>query len=162
MDFVARHWGDLASLLGLTYTIWLAYRAKTAAEQARDAARAARDRLFSLDTIKELTTAKMALNEIIRLQRLNVWGVGWDVVLDRYESARLSLVRCEHAPGVPQAQRDAIRLAVVRLRIIVVKIETARIHQDQTQLDIVTINRFLSTQIDALERARIAIERSET
>ncbi|MGB6946111.1 MAG: hypothetical protein WBE37_27180 [Bryobacteraceae bacterium] len=105
MDFFAKHWGDLAGVLGLALTIVFAYQAKTAPEQARDAAEAARSRIFSLDAIKELTTAKMALNEIIRLQRLNTRNVPWDIVLERYGSARDSLVRCAEGLGVPEAQQ---------------------------------------------------------
>jgi hypothetical protein len=63
---------------------------------------------------------------------------------------------------VPEPQREAIIMAVGILRSIVGDIETARIDQNQVQLDIVRINRFLSIQIDELERARIAIERAET
>jgi hypothetical protein len=92
LDFFAKHWGDLASVVGFAvsvvgfwYAISLARQARTAAEQARDAAEAARSRIFSVDTIKELTTAKMALSEIIRLQRLNAQNVPWDIVLERYE-----------------------------------------------------------------------------
>jgi hypothetical protein len=99
LDFLAEHWGDLASIVGLALAIYLARQAKNAAEQARDAARAARDRIFSLDAISELTAAKMALNEIIRLQRLNARSVPWDIVLERYSSARDSLVRCAEGLG---------------------------------------------------------------
>ena len=162
MDFFAKHWGDLASIVGLAFAIYLAYQAKHAAEQARDAARAARDRIFSLDAISELTAARLTLADIIGLQRLDLGEVLWPVLLERYERARLSLVRCEQAPGVPQAQRESIITAVGMLRSIVGDIETARIDPDQVKLDVVRINRFLSTQIDELERARIATERAET
>jgi hypothetical protein len=161
LDFFAKHWGDLAGALGLAYTIWLAWKAKTAAEQARDAAEAAKSRIFSLDTISDLTAARLTLLDIIGLQRLDLGEVVWPIVLERYERARLSLVRCELAPGVPEAQREAIITAVGILRSIVGDIETARIDQNQVQLDIVRINRFPSIQIDDLERARIAIERAE-
>lgn len=153
--------GDLASIVGLAYAIYLAYQAKTAAEQARDAAEAARDRIFSLDTISELTAAKMALNEIIHLQRLNVWDITWDIVLERYASARISLVRCEQGIGVPESQRQSIRVAIALLGVMVVDIDSARIDEDPGRLDTVRFNHSLSTQIDELERARIAIERAE-
>jgi hypothetical protein len=162
VEFLAKHWGDLAGVLGLALTIWFAFQAKTAAEQARDAAEAARSRLFSLDTVSELTAARLTLVDIIGLQRLDLGEVVWPIVLERYERARLSLVRCELAPGVPEAQREAIITAVGILRSIVGDIETARIDQNEVQLDIVRINRFLSIQIDELERARIAIQRAET
>jgi hypothetical protein len=162
LEFFVKHWGDLASIVGLAYAIYLAYKAKTAAEQARDAAKAARDRIFSLDTIKELTTAKMALNEIIRLQRLNAQNVPWDIVLERYGSARDSLVRCAEGLGVPDVQRQSIGEAIALLSIMVVDIEQACMEEDPGRLNTVRFNHSLSTQMDDLERARIAIERAET
>ena len=167
--FFDKHWGDLASVVGLVvsvvgfwYAIWLARQARNAAEQARDAAEAARDRIFSLDTIKDLTAAKMSLNEIIRLQRLSARNVPWDIVLERYGSSRDSLVRCAESLGVPDAQRQSIGEAVALLGIMVEDIDTARVEEDPGQLDMVRFNRSLSTVIDELERARIAIERAET
>jgi hypothetical protein len=162
LDFLAKHWGDLASIVGLAYAIYLAYQARTAAEQARDAARAARDRIFSLDTIKELTTAKMALNEIIRLQRLTAMTVPWDIVLERYGSARDSLVRCAEGLGVPDPQRQSIGEAIVLLSIMEESIERACLEEDPGRLDIAGFNQRLSAQMNDLERARIAIERAES
>jgi hypothetical protein len=103
----------------------------------------------------------MALSEIIRLQRLNVWEVAWDVVLERYASARISLVRCEQGLGVPEGQRQSIRVAIALLGVMVVDIDTARIDEDPDRLDTVRFNHKLSTQIEELERARIAIEKAE-
>jgi hypothetical protein len=50
-DFLASHWGDLASLAGLALTIWAVLKAKKAAEQARDAEEALSDLLSSLEHI---------------------------------------------------------------------------------------------------------------
>ncbi len=161
MDFFAKHWGDLAGVLGLALTIVFAYQAKTAPEQARDAAEAARSRIFSLDAIKELTTAKMALNEIIRLQRLNTRNVPWDIVLERYGSARDSLVRCAEGLGVPEAQRQSIGEAIAVLGIMVMDIERACIEEDAGRLNTVRFNHSLLTQMDFIEKARIAIQRAE-
>ena len=104
----------------------------------------------------------MALNEIIRLQRLNARNVPWDIVLERYGSSRNSLVRCAESLGVPDAQRQSIGEAIALLSIIVVVIDRARVEEDPGRLDTVRFNRSLSTLIDELERARIAIERAET
>jgi hypothetical protein len=103
----------------------------------------------------------MTLGEIIRLQRMSP-NIPWHIVLERYASARLSLVRCEHGTGVPEAQRKSIRTAIALLGIMVVDIDTARIDEELGQLDTVRFNHHLSTQIEELERARIAIEKGET
>jgi hypothetical protein len=104
----------------------------------------------------------MALNEIIRLQRLNALNVPWDIVLERYGSARDSLVRCAEGLGVPEAQRQSIGEAIALLSIMIVEIETAWIEEDPGRLNTVGLNQNLSAQMDELERARIAIERAET
>jgi hypothetical protein len=161
LDFFAKHWGDLAGVLGLALTVWFAFQAKTAAEQARDAAEAARSRIFSLDTVSELSAARMALGEIVRLQRLNP-NIPWEVVLERYATARVGLVRCELGAGVPEAQRKSIRKALALLGIMVVDIDAARISEELGRLDTVRLNHHLANQIEELERARIAIEKAET
>lgn len=60
-----------------------------------------------------------------------------------------------------ESQRGAVIKAAARLRIMVVEIETALIDQDQGQLDLVRLNGLLSTQIEDIERVRLAIERAE-
>lgn len=118
MDFLAKHWGDLAGVLGFAVTIWLVFRAKTAAEQARDAARQVRARISALDTIGELSTAITILNEIMRLQRTSAWETLWDIVLDRYTNVRGHLVRSEQGVGVGAVHQNSIRTAIAQLSII--------------------------------------------
>jgi hypothetical protein len=50
-DFLASHWGDVASLAGLALTIWAVFKAKKAAEQARDIAQQVKKQIASLDTL---------------------------------------------------------------------------------------------------------------
>ncbi len=103
----------------------------------------------------------MALNEIVRLQRLDARYVPWDIVLERYGSARDSVVRCAEGSGVPEPQRRSIGEAIVLLSIMELNIEKACIEEDSGRLDTVRFNQSLSAQVDELERARIAIERAE-
>jgi hypothetical protein len=63
-DFLATHWGDLASLAGLALTIWAVLRAKKAAEQARDAAQQVKERIARLDTVSAVSAAITTLEEI--------------------------------------------------------------------------------------------------
>jgi hypothetical protein len=83
-------------------------------------------------------------------------------VLERYASARVSLIRCETGTGVPEAQRRSIRKAAAVLGIMVVDIDAARIDEEFGRLDMVRFNHHLSTQIEELERARIAVEKGES
>lgn len=75
MEFLSEHWGDIASVIGLALTVWLAARAKTAAEQARDAAEQVRDQMTALDSLSEISAAIALLDELKNLQRLRVWDL---------------------------------------------------------------------------------------
>jgi hypothetical protein len=118
VEFLAKHWGDLAGALGLAFTIWLAFQAKTAAEQARDAAHQVRERISALDTIGDLSTAITILQEIMRLQRTNAWNTVWEIVLDRYATVRVHLVRSEQGTGVNKTHQRSIRTALDQFGII--------------------------------------------
>ena len=100
MDFLSKHWGDLASVLGLALTIVALFMAKG----ARDAARDVRARISNFDTVGELTSAIAILQEIMRLQRGEVLAsVAWHIVLERYGALQLHL-SC-HPPAVNEAAR---------------------------------------------------------
>jgi hypothetical protein len=161
LDFFVKHWGDLVGVVGLAYTIWLARQAKTAAEQARDAAQQVRERMSTLDTIGDLSTAITILQEIMRLQRTNAWETVWDIVLDRYASVRPHLVRSQEGAGIDESHQRSIGTALAQLSIIVGEIESARTSRQQDQLGTARYNLMISAQIDALESARIGVRRAE-
>jgi hypothetical protein len=116
MDFLKKHWGDLASVLGFALTIWFAWSAKTAAEQAREAANEVRDQISRFDTMAELSAAITIVEEIIRLQRTQAWEIVWDIVLDRHAMLRAHLVRSQ-AGIESEALRASVRDAVGHFRI---------------------------------------------
>jgi hypothetical protein len=159
MYFVSKHWGDLASVLGFALTIWFAWRAKTASEQARDAAEEVRDQLSRFDTIAELSAAITIIEEIMRLQRTQAWEIVWDIVLDRHSTLRGHLVRSQ-AGIESEALRASVRAAVSHFRIIVGKIERARTKPLQGKLDTAAFNQRLSDQIEVLEKVRIGVKKA--
>jgi hypothetical protein len=112
VDFLAKHWGDLASFVGLAVTIWFAFRAKSAAEQARDAAQQVKDRISILDTVAALSAAVTTLEELKGLHRIRAW----DLVFNRYSSLRKRLVTIE--AGLTEEQRTQIGKAISQFRII--------------------------------------------
>jgi hypothetical protein len=105
--------------LGFAFTIWVAFQAKTAAEQARDAAPEVRKSISALDTVGDLSTA-----------------------------ITIHLVRSEHGVGVTETQQYSIRTAIDQLSIVVEEIEKAQTHQQQDQLETVRFNRIISNQIE--------------
>ena len=121
MGFFTKHWGDLASVLGLALTLvaaWFAWRAKTAAEQVRD-------QISRFDTVAELSAAITVIEEIMRLQRTQAWEIVWDIVLDRHAILRGHLARSQ-AGIESEALRAGVRGALGNFRIMVDKIERAR------------------------------------
>lgn len=160
MAFVTKHWGDLASVLGFALTIWFAWSAKTAAEQARQAANEVRDQISRFDTMAELSAAITIIEEIMRLQRTQAWEIVWDIVLDRYATLQAHLVRSQLGPGLSEVHRSSIRTAIARFRIMVEDIESARSESDRSRLNTVALNRIASEQAALLEAVRVAFKRA--
>jgi hypothetical protein len=134
MDFVEKHWGDLASVLGFALAIWFAWRAKTAAEQARDAAEEVRDQISRFDTIAELSAAITIIEEIIRLQRTQAWETVWNIVLERHSALRQHLVRSQ--PGIRSERERAFVEAVMKqFALMTPEIERARTELERSKLD---------------------------
>lgn len=156
LDFVAKHWGDLASLLGLALTIWFAWRAKTASEQARDAARDAVARVMTLDTVADLSAALTIMEEVLRLQRLGAW----DIILDRCATLQLHLARSGQAPDVSEACRGSIKTAAGQFVIIMDEIETFRTDQQKREFDSVRFNRTVVTEMTSVEIARTSLRKA--
>jgi len=159
MDFIAKHWGDLASVLGFAFTIWLAWCAKTAAEQARDAAEEVRDRLSRFDTIAELSSAITIIEEIMRLQRTQAWEIVWDIVLDRHSILRGHLVRGQ--AGIErESHRALVEGAIDQFRLMILEIERARTNAQQSKLDTAAFNQILSDEIAVLEKVKIGVRKA--
>jgi hypothetical protein len=111
-DFLAAHWGDVASLAGLALTIWAVFKAKKAAEQARDAAQQVKERIAHLDTVAAVSAAITTIEEIKILHRTRAW----DRVLAQYSTLRRHFVTIE--AGLTRAQRDQVGSAFSQFRII--------------------------------------------
>jgi hypothetical protein len=150
---------NLASVLGFGLTIWFAWRAKTAAEQARDAADEVREQISRFDTVAELSAAITVIEEIMRLQRTQAWEIVWDIVLDRHSVLRGHLVRSQS--GIEsESLRASVRDAVGHFRIMVSEIERARTKPEQIKLDTAAFNLRLSDQIETLENVRIDVKKA--
>jgi len=142
---------------GSGLTIWVALLAKAAAEQARDAVRQVKNRIWNLDTLADVSAAIATLGEIRTLQRLRAW----DLVLDRYGILRRQLVRIDQMnAGLTNTQRANLAGALGQFRIIEEKIERARAVQQYDQIDSAKFNGIVAKQIDALEGVMIAIRQA--
>ena len=149
----------MASVVGLCFTIWAVWRAKAAAERARDAAEEVRRQISSFDTIADVSAAIAILDEIKRLQRLQAW----DIVLDRYSVLRRHLVRIEQSDSaVTDAQKNAVARAMSQFRIMEKKVETARVASaPSSPADLIRFSQIVSAHIDTLERVMMEIRRAK-
>jgi hypothetical protein len=112
----AAQWGDIASVagfllsvVGFAITIFGVWRAKSAAEQAQQAAVAARESIAHYDAITDLSSVMALMEEIKRHQRQGAW----QILPDKYAEVkrRLVAVRESHAQ-LSQAQRQTLREAI--------------------------------------------------
>lgn len=159
MDFLTKHWGDLASMLGFALTIWFAWSAKTAAEQAREAANEVRDQISRFDTMAELSAAITIIEEIMRLQRTQAWEIVWDIVLDRHSILRGHMVRSQL--GIDsEAQRAHVEGAIDQFRVMILEIERARTAPQRSKLNTAGFNRILADQIEVLEKVKISVKKA--
>jgi len=157
VQFIKDHWGDLASIVGLVLTLWVSWRAKRAAEQARDAAQQVKARISNLDMLAEISSALATLDEIKRLQRL----AAWELVLDRYTVVRRHLVRVEQMNhGLTQLQLSEIGKAIGQFRIIETTVERAKANATQGSIDHAKLNGIIASQADSLEKIMIAIKQA--
>lgn len=138
------------------------WQAKNAAEQARDAAVRASDRIFTLDAIGELSSAITVLQEIMRLQRTQAWDVLWDVVLDRYEILILHLARSHEGVGLTETHRTSVRAAIGQFRMMARDIEGARTGEQRSEINTARLNRSISEQAVVLEQIKIAMKKAGT
>jgi hypothetical protein len=155
--FLEDHWGDLASILGLALTLWVSWRAKAAAEQARDAAQQVKARISSLDMLAEISAAVASLGDIKQLQRLTAW----DLVLERYTVVRRHLVRVEQMKqGLTQLQLEDVAKVIRQFRIIEATVERAKADPEQAPIDSAKLNRIVADQADVLEKLMIVIKQA--
>jgi hypothetical protein len=136
--------------LGLT--TWAALRAGSAAKAAQEV----KNRMFSLDTLTEISAALATLDEIKRHQRQRAW----EVVLDRYAVVRKHLVRVEQMnPRFTDAQQAEFAKTIKQFRIIEAKVERARANPNDP-IDPAKLNGIIADQSDVLERIMIAIKQT--
>ena len=145
--------GDLASiaglvvaLIGFTATIWAAWRSKTAAEAAAEAATNARDQLLVHQSTMSLAGV---ISEIEGLKAMHRAG-RWAELPDRYSTlcAALLSIRSRN-PSLTVAQDARFQLAITELRRIEHRID-ASLAEVGGPIDVAALNRVVSELLDEL------------
>jgi hypothetical protein len=156
--FWSEHWGDVASVLGVVLTIGVLFRTKSIAAAVRDAARTAKSRLLSVDSMADCAAAISMMEEIKRLHR----NEAWSILPDRYMAVRRALNAIHaNAPRLQPAQESMLTAAIAQFAIIEKKVERAGYAQNHDVLSPANLNSVVSKQIDEIDRLRNLIRKAE-
>jgi hypothetical protein len=110
---IAGTWADVAGLVGFTVTIWLAFKARSAAVAAKDAAEATRDRIRLFATIVDFQAVISTLEQIKRSHRQ---GDAWASMPERYAEARRNLILLRGSGLVSDdKQLEIVQIAITNL-----------------------------------------------
>ena len=153
IDFVAAHWGSLASIAGLIATICIAWSARSASRSADKVAKATRDDIRRyLQTID----VERAIGLIQRIKVLHNSGQ-WEAALDQYQLLRKLLsdiiARCSQSQADFEERLADGRTIVTQMEVLVGE----QIAQDSDDGDPVMLNRHLTFIQSDLEELASAI-----
>ena len=149
--------GFIVGLFGFGWTIWLAWRSKTAAEQAREEAQRVRQALSRTWTVADLSAVIAKMDEIKRLHRATSLAttsrnraIAWAVLPDRYTELRQLLIAVrERSPHLNEEHQTAIQSALGQLKGI--ENAVARSFGDGDEVpDPVGLNDIVSGEMDSL------------
>lgn len=138
--------GLLVALIGFTATIWAAWRSKTAAEAAAEAATTARDDVLAFQSTMNLASV---VSEIEGLKPMHRAG-RWAELPDRYSTicAALASIRSRN-PSLTRAHDARIQLAITELRRIEHRIDASLVGAGDA-IDVAALNRVVSELLDEL------------
>lgn len=112
------------SLFGLTWTIWEARKAKSAATLAKEAADDTKAELVKVGTVIDLASLISSLEDLKVLHR----AMRWPEALDRYSRIRGQLVRIGALElGLSKQALSLLQNAIVELSLFEARVEAARI-----------------------------------
>lgn len=138
--------GLLVALVGFALTIWTAWRSKTAAEAAAEAACRARHDVLAFQSTMSLAGV---VSEIEALKAMNRAG-RWAELPDRYSAlcATLGSIRSRN-PSLTRARDARIQLAITELRRIEHRIDASLVGAGDA-IDVAALNWALSELVDEL------------
>lgn len=138
--------GFVLTIVGFSFSLMFAYRSKTAAEQARDAAIKAQHRITDMERFGDLETAIAVLEETMRLLRQHAF----DIAVDRLTIVKRELSRIRSGTNnLTESDMSIVQNTIAKVSTIMTSIETGK--QKQTKpIDVARINSVLSDEIGHL------------
>ncbi|MBI3467930.1 MAG: hypothetical protein HY000_33400 [Planctomycetes bacterium] len=147
MDFLASHWGDLASVVSLAITLWLLVRTKRIA-RAVEEARAAIQRNRS---VADLSEAVSVIEEILRMQRA-IGSPRADanlaMLVERYRRARHLLVTLR--PGHQWRTADIKAIESAKKQMASLEDQVERAFSAGTTVDLGGFTTSIKSLLDGL------------
>jgi phosphoglycerate-specific signal transduction histidine kinase len=152
----AHHLANLINVVGLAITVFIALRAKSAANQAKQAANAVRRTISAHGVMVDLTRAMEMIEEIRRHHRTRQW----QILPERYSALRQCLRSITSANrSLSDEHRTNLQATMQQVRDIEQKIEEA-IAAKSEPANPAKLNRLMGDQIDQLNEILIAIRDS--
>lgn len=159
----ATQWSDVINLAGLALTligfaitIFGVWRSKGAAEQARDAAMAARETIAHYDVVADLSSAMAIMDEIKRHQRHGAWTV----LPDRYATLRRRLVAIKGSQAdLSDTQRQTLQGSIETFADLERRVERA-VSVGHAPPNPPKFNEIVSAQIDEVHAVLLSLRRT--
>lgn len=158
---VKYHIGDFTGIIGLIITIIgffvtiiTVIKSKNAATLTEETVKKVREDLRLYQTVNRFSSALVTMDEIKRLHRQKEWIL----LPDRYNNLRKSLiaVRCEN-PILSEDDQKEIQAAIAIFAGLEILIDKHLSSDDQSKIDIPTINGKVSKQIDRIQELLVKL-----
>jgi hypothetical protein len=159
----ADYWNGVVGLLGLVLTVAGfsitlvgVYRARRAADLAKEAVQSATAALAHHEAIADLASATSVMDEIKRLQRQQAWAI----LPDRYGELRrrISTIRVSYA-SLLDTERQTLQASIEVLARLERKIEKAAAANGPPP-NPAKLNEIVSGELDAIQSVLLRIQRS--
>lgn len=147
-------WADIATMVGLVLTLFVARRARTAAEAAETAARDAKEKVMRQSSLVNFASAISVMEDLMRLHR----GKEWAASLERHPQLRRMLLDLrEGSRGISPEQQTVVSSSVLQLKTIQELIEKHLSDgEDPPKVD--RLNNILNTEIEKLYTVSSALK----
>ncbi len=158
-------WGGMAdvigvviALVGFSATVWSAWRAKTASEQARSMVEKLREESRRMDFVAECATAIGMMNQIKTFHRE---PVALAALLSYYPLLRSKLIVVKSYPGLSESQKIEIQRFLPSLSRMEAAVEQC-LPSGIATIDVAKYNKSIQDQADLLQDVMTVIKTSVT
>lgn len=150
--------GVLIAIVGFSLTVWSAWRAKTASEQARSMVEKLREESRRMNFVAECAAAIGVMNQLKVFHREHAFVA----LLSHYPLLREKLVSLKSFPELTEHQKTDIQRFLTALSRMEATVEACQASSGNAPLDVAKYNRNLAEHADLLQDVMITIKTSST